>query len=220
MKHDNCKEGGFLTDPEIENYAEMHTSPESDLLHDLNRQTNLQVLMPRMLSGHLQGAFLAMLVKMIKPSLIYEIGTFTGYATLAMAEAMPENCRITTIEKNRENAALAEEFFEKGGYEEKIELLVGDAMDFIENLQFGSELVFIDADKRNNKKYYELILPKVKPGGFLLIDNVLWDGKVLDEKPDKDTQAIIDFNVHVQNDSRVENVLLPFRDGILLVRKK
>jgi predicted O-methyltransferase YrrM len=161
-----------------------------------------------------------MIVKMIQPSLIFEIGTFTGYATLAMAEAMPENCRIKTIEKNRENAALAHDFFVKGGYEEKIELLIGDAMKIIENLEFGSELVFIDADKRNNKQYYELILPKVKTGGFLLIDNVLWDGKVLDVEQDKDTEAIIDFNAHVQNDSRVENVLLPFRDGILLVRKK
>ncbi len=219
MKHDNCKDGGFLWDPGLEQYSEEHTSKESELLHELDRQTHIQVLMPRMLSGHLQGSFLAMIVKMIQPKHIVELGTFTGYATLAMAQAMPDDCYITTIEKHPENAALAEEFFKKSGYDNRIELLIGGALELIDTIHAPVDLVFIDADKRNNLVYYNAMLPKVKCGGFLLVDNVLWDGKVLQDNPDKDTEAIMAFNDFVQNDDRVENVLLPLRDGLMVVMK-
>ncbi len=205
--------------PELRQYAEDHTSAESDLLHELNRQTNMQVLLPRMLSGHLQGAFLAMIVKMIQPSYIVELGTFTGYSTLAMAEAMPAHCHITTIENHKENAALAKEFFDKSVYTERITLLIGDAKDLIETIDSSVDLVFIDADKRNNLFYYQTLVSKMKPGGFILIDNVLWNGKVLNESADKDTEAIKAFNNYVQNDDRVENLLLPLRDGIMMVKK-
>lgn len=220
MKHDNSTDGSFLWDRELEEYSEAHTTPESELLHELDRQTNIQILMPRMLSGHLQGSFLSMIVKMTKPKHIVELGTFTGYATLAMAEAMPEDCEITSIEKHPENAALAEDFFEKSLFTNKINLLVGDAKELIDTIDKPIDLAFIDADKRNNLTYYNALFPKVKPGGFILIDNVLWDGKVLKENADKDTEAIMAFNDFVQGDDRVENLLLPLRDGIMMVRKK
>ncbi len=220
MKHDKCKEGGFLFDAALEEYAREHTTPESPLLYELNRQTHLQVLMPRMLSGHLQGAFLAMMVRLAQPTHIVELGTFTGYATLAMAEAMPAACRITTIEKHPENAALAREFFAKSAFSAQIHLLEGDAAALIPSIATPVDFAFIDADKRNNLTYYQWLLPKIVSGGIILIDNVLWDGKVLAQQSDKETEAIKAFNDFVQEDKRVENLLLPLRDGIMMVRKR
>lgn len=221
MKHDNSKSDDFLVDPALEEYSQLHTSEEHDLLHDLDRQTHIKVLMPRMISGHLQGSFLAMLIKMAKPHRILELGTFTGYATLCMAMAMPDDCSITTLEKNPELACMAGEYFVKSGLGNRIHQVVGEAKEKIELLTELYDFVFIDADKKNNQFYFEAIMPKVKKGGFILVDNVLWDGKVIssDAPADRDTVAIRDFNDFVQADKRVKNILLPFRDGIMIMQK-
>ncbi|HPE86398.1 MAG TPA: O-methyltransferase [Bacteroidales bacterium] len=222
MKHDKGRQGTFLTLPEIEAYAESCTTPESQLLYELNRKTHLEVLMPRMLSGHLQGAFLSMLVRMKHPMIIVEIGTFTGYASLAMALAMPAEAKLITIEKNPEVAEIAKAYFAKANLQKRISLRVGDAREAILHLEPNIDLLFIDADKRNTLKYYQLLLPKVNPGGIIVVDNVLWDGKVIDNQynNDKDALALHTFNRYVQQDESVENLLLPFRDGIMLIRKK
>jgi len=221
MKHDNSKNDDFLVNPVLEEYSLLHTSEEHDLLHDLDRQTHIKVLMPRMISGHLQGSFLAMLIKMAKPHRILELGTFTGYATLCMAMAMPDDCVITTLEKSPELACMAGEYFEKSGLGNRIHQQIGDAKENVPLLNEMYDFVFIDADKKNNRFYYETLLPKVNTGGFILVDNVLWDGKVVpsDAPEDKDTVAIRDFNDFVQADKRVKNLLLPFRDGIMIMQK-
>ncbi|TYZ06785.1 O-methyltransferase [Hymenobacter lutimineralis] len=205
-------------------YADRHTSPESPLLARLNRETHVQLLHARMLSGHAQGRLLSMLSHMVRPRRVLELGTFTGYSALCLAEGLAEAGELHTIEQNPELESRIRRYVAEAGLTGNIHIHIGDARRIVPELAETWDLVFIDADKINNDTYYELVLPQVRPGGFLLIDNVLWGGKVLDGYPvkpsDKDTQAVRAFNAKVQADERVENVLLPLRDGLLLVRKR
>ncbi|GAB3639527.1 O-methyltransferase [Spirosoma arcticum] len=206
---------------DITAYAEAHTSPESELLYQLNRNTRAQVMAPRMLSGHLQGRFLAMISRMIRPRRILEIGTYTGYSALCLAEGLTDDGTLITIDANEELEDFARSYWRQSSLNDKIDLRIGHAADLIPTLDGPFDLVFIDADKRNNSLYFNLIFDKLRPGGIVLADNVLWSGKVVDEvKPvDQDTAAVLAFNQKIQDDPRIENVLLPIRDGIMLIRK-
>jgi caffeoyl-CoA O-methyltransferase len=204
---------------DIQHYAEQHTSQESDLLRTINRQTHLEVLRPRMLSGHLQGRLLAMFSHMIRPKYILEIGTYTGYSALCMSEGLQADGKLITIDINEELEDRVKDYFKKAGVEDKIDFRIGNALEIIPHLKEKFDLVFIDADKENYARYYDLVIDHVNLNGFILADNVLWSGKVLDQKQDKDTKAIVEFNAKVHADKRVENVLLPVRDGILVMRK-
>lgn len=203
----------------IQEYAERHTSPESPLLRKINRDTHAKVLMPRMLSGHLQGRLLAMFSRMIRPSKVLEIGTYTGYSALCLAEGLAEGGKIVTIDINEELEDTVRGYFNESGLADYIDYRIGNALEIIPALPDKFDLVFIDADKENYARYFDLVIDRVNLNGYILADNVLWSGKVLDEKPDKDTRAIIDFNAKVSRDPRVENVLLPVRDGIMMMRK-
>lgn len=209
-------------DEKLDEYVCLHTSEEDHLLKELNRQTHLKVLQPRMLSGHFQGRFLSMISKMIQPNTILEIGTYTGYSALCLAEGLKKEGKLVTIDKNAELEEFARNFFEKSAYSQNIEYVIADAMKYIPTIKQSFDLVFIDADKGNYLNYYELVMDMIPSGGYILADNVLWSGKVIEEKSmnDKDTKAIMEFNSFVMNDNRVENVLLPIRDGLFLVRKK
>ncbi len=211
-----------LFSPELEAYLEAHTSPEPALLAQLNRETHAKVLSPRMLSGHLQGRFLAMVSAMVQPRYILEIGTYTGYSALCLAEGLQTEGELHTIEINPERAKMIRKYFDLSSFKNQIKLYLGDAKEIIPSLELTFDLVFIDADKKNNLTYYELALQRLRKGGFLLIDNVLWSGKVLLDLPKNDpkTKEILYLNQYIQQDNRVENVLLPLRDGLLLVRKK
>jgi predicted O-methyltransferase YrrM len=206
---------------EIEDYCEAHTSAESELLYELRRETHLKSLRPRMLSGILQGTFLTMLAKLMKARYILEIGTYTGYAALCMAESLPEDGELHTIEVDLEQEDFIRKYFDKSPKKEQITLHIGEALKIIPTLDKPWDLVMIDADKREYIAYYDMILPKLRKGGIIFIDNVLWSGKVIEEvkSNDKDTQAIIAFNDHVQCDFTVRNVMLPFRDGMMMVEK-
>jgi predicted O-methyltransferase YrrM len=208
-----------ILEPSLLNYAEEHTSPEDKLLSSVNRETNAKVRVPRMLSGHLQGKVLMMISHMVKPKTILEIGTYTGYSAICLAAGLQDGGKLITIDINEELENMVRNNFQQAGLGDKIEYRIGNALEIVPALHEIFDLVFIDADKENYNKYYDLVFDKVTLGGFLLADNVLWSGKVLDAKPDKDTRAIKAFNKKVQNDSRVENVLLPIRDGIMLMHK-
>lgn len=203
----------------IQQYAEDHTTPERDILRVINRQTNAHVLMPRMLSGHMQGRILSMISHMVKPTSILEIGTYTGYSALCLAEGLKPDGKLVTIDINEELENTVLGYFKTSGFSNVIDYRIGNALEIIPTLQGNFDLVFIDADKENYSRYYDLVINRVPLGGYILADNVLWSGKVLDEKPDKDTRAIQEFNQKVHNDSRVENVMLPVRDGIMMMRK-
>lgn len=209
-------------DSKLDDYVCKHTSDESPNLYDLNRETYLKVLQPRMLSGHFQGRLLSMLSKMIRPTRILEIGTYTGYSALCLAEGLTESGIITTIDINEELEDFVRSHFDKSEFASKIDYRIGDAMEIIPEMDELFDLVFIDADKSNYLNYYHLIFDKIRSGGYIFTDNVLWSGKVLEEvnSKDLDTQVIIEFNDFVKNDSRVETILLPIRDGIMLTRKK
>lgn len=210
-------------DKKIEDYVLAHSSTESELLQKIDRHTHLNVMMPRMLSGHLQGRVLAMLSSMIRPKAILEIGTYTGYATLCMAEGLDKKGVLHTIDINEELEETVQGFFDESIYKEHIHYHIGNALEVIPTLAHSFDLVFIDADKANYQHYYDLVFDKVNKGGIIIADNVLWSGKVIEEyrkKLDKDTQAILEFNDFVQHDDRVENVLFPIRDGLMVVRKK
>ncbi|MGK7389830.1 MAG: O-methyltransferase [Candidatus Cyclobacteriaceae bacterium M2_1C_046] len=205
---------------DIQQYAEDHTSPESPVLKKLNRETNSKILMPRMLSGHLQGRILSMFSNMIRPKNVLEIGTYTGYSAICLAEGLAEGGKITTIDKNEELEDMVRLYFEEAGITEKVDFIIGNALDVIANLKQMFDLVFIDADKINYSNYYDLVIEKVPQGGYIIADNVLWSGKVVEEgKRDKDTKALIEFNTRVHQDGRVENVLFPVRDGLMILRK-
>ncbi len=206
---------------EIEEYCESHSTPESDLLYRLNRETNLKVMNPRMLSGHLQGMFLTCLMKMMQPKSVLEIGTYTGYAAICMAEGLPEDGTIDTIEIDEELEDIIRKYFSQYENRHKINLHIGDAAKVIPALNKTYDFVFMDADKEDYITYYELVMPKVRKGGFILADNVLWSGKILQEvkKSDKDTAALQRFNDYILKDERVRNVLLPLRDGIMVIEK-
>ena len=206
-------------DENILKYVEAHSSAEDGLLRRINRETHLSALKPRMLSGHLQGRVLAMVSKMIKPRLVLEIGTYTGYSALCLAEGLAENGKLVTIDINEELEGRVRGYFKESKFNDKIDYRIGDAKKVIPTLDGPIDLVFIDADKEGYSLYYDLVIDKVKPGGFILADNVLWSGKVLDEKPDKDTMEIVGFNRKVAEDPRVEHLLLPIRDGIMVLRK-
>ena len=206
-----------ILNPELQRYAERHTTAENELLKKINRDTHANVLMPRMLSGHLQGRVLSMISQMIRPKTALEIGTYTGYSALCLAEGLAEGGKLISIDINEELEHKVKQYFEV--FAHKIDYRIGNALDIIPALDLEFDLVFIDADKRNYANYFDLIIDKLRPGGFILADNVLWSGKVLDEKPDDDTKAIISFNQKIHNDQRVENVLLPIRDGIMMIRK-
>lgn len=210
-----------LIDHTIEAYCEAHTTPESELLHRLNRQTNLETVNPRMLSDQLQGQFLTFISKILQPERILEIGTFTGYSALCMAEGLTATGELHTIEVNVEYEDRIREYFSQSPLGKQIFLHIGDALQVAPTLNMTWDLVFIDAEKEDYMAYYEAVLPAVRKGGFILADNVLWNGKVVQENigHDRDTQAILTFNDHVQNDNRVRNLLLPFRDGIMIIEK-
>ena len=206
-----------ILNEDLQRYAEQQTSPESDLLKKINRDTHAHVLMPRMLSGHLQGRVLSMISCMMKPQRILEIGTYTGYSALCLAEGLSPGGKLITIDINEELEKKVRDHFSE--WQDKIEYRIGNALEIVPTLNEIFDLVFIDADKGNYSKYFDLVIDKIRPGGFILADNVLWSGKVLNKNPDNDTKSIIAFNQKIQHDSRVENVLLPIRDGIMMIRK-
>jgi caffeoyl-CoA O-methyltransferase len=203
----------------LQHYVEQHTTPENDLLRQINRDTHADVLRPRMLSGHLQGRVLAMISKMIQPKVILEIGTYTGYSALCLAEGLHPQGKIITIDVNEELETRVRKYFHDAGMENKIDYHIANALNFIPTIKETFDLVFIDADKENYPVYYDLVIDSVNLNGYILADNVLWSGKVLNDNPDKDTKVMLSFNKKIQEDNRVENVLLPIRDGIMLIRK-
>jgi len=206
---------------ELDEYCVGHTSTENEILNKLNRETHAKVLQPRMLSGHFQGRFLSMLSQMIRPKNILEIGTFTGYSALCLAEGLQENGKLLTIDVNEELEEFVRGFFNQSSLKNKIEFRIGNAIEIIPTLTQTFDLVFIDADKLNYHKYYDLVFDKVNQGGYIISDNVLWSGKVFDpSKKDKDTVSIRAFNKKLHEDPRTENILLPIRDGLIVVRKR
>ena len=211
----------FLSE-ELENYAAQHTEDEPLLLQELNKRTHLNVLQPRMISGHFQGRFLSLLSKMVQPRTILEIGTYTGYATLCLAEWLHPEGVLHTIDIKEELTDLQREFFDRSGYGNQIVQHLGKAADIIPSLDTTFDLVFIDADKQNYAHYFDLVIEKMNRGGIILSDNVLWSGKVVEEVKhnDKHTQALMAYNQKIKDDPRVETVLLPIRDGITLSRVK
>ena len=210
-----------LLSEELTHYLENSCEPENELLKHINRETHLKVSMPRMLSGHYQGKLLSMISKLINPERILEIGTFTGYATLCLAEGLRENGRIYTIDINLELEDMVRSNFKRSNLDSKIMYQIGDAKQIIPTLNETFDLVFIDADKKNNATYYDMVIDKVRSGGLILVDNVLWSGKVLDEGvSDQKTSNISQFNERVSSDQRVEKLILPVRDGLFLIRKK
>lgn len=208
-----------IIDPGLQRYAEEHTSDESPLLKKINRDTHAHVLSPRMLSGQLQGRVLSMISCMARPGTILEIGTYTGYSALCLAEGLREDGKLITIDINEELEDRVRDYFKEARMEDRIDYRIGDATKILPELNERFDMVFIDADKENYALYFDLVIDRVNLNGLILADNVLWSGKVLDEKHDKDTRAIVEFNKKIQQDSRVENVLLPIRDGIMLIRK-
>jgi predicted O-methyltransferase YrrM len=206
----------------ISNYTDAHTSEESELLYRLNRETHLTILQPRMLSGHLQGRTLSMLSKMIRPKNILEIGTYTGYSAICLAEGLVAGGALHTIDINEELETITNKYFKESPFSDQIQQHIGNALEIIPTLDIDFDLVFIDADKENYLNYYNLLIDKVKSGTILIADNVLWSGKVTEEANPKDfeTIALQQFNTAIQNDERVENLLFPIRDGLMIIRKK
>jgi len=202
------------------NYCETFSDKESDLLNELNRQTHIKISQPRMLSGHLQGRFLSFISKLTNPTFILEIGTYTGYSALCLAEGLKTNGKLITIDPNEETNVFAQHYFNTSNFKNQIQLIQGNAQSVIPTLNNAWDLVFIDADKKNYNLYYDLVIEHLKSGGILIADNVLWSGKVVEEKKDADTECIHAFNQKINTDIRVENVLLPIRDGLMMVRKK
>ena len=207
-------------DNDITKYAEDHTSDESEVLQELRKECYEHYADSSMLSGFFQGRVLSMLSKMIQPKVVLEIGTYLGYSALCFAEGLADGGKVITLDINEETNKVARSFVEKSKYADKIEFHLGQAVDVIPTLPETFDLVFIDADKTNYSNYYNLVFDKLRPGGFILADNVLWSGKVLLDEKDESTQALHDFNKMVKADSRVSNVLLPIRDGLMVVRKE
>ncbi|MBC8399476.1 MAG: O-methyltransferase [Flavobacteriales bacterium] len=206
---------------EIDAYSVAHTTSETEVLSDLNRQTNIQILQPRMLSGHLQGRVLSMLSHMIQPTNILEIGTYTGYSAICLAEGLKENGKVVTIDRNPELEDFTLSYFEKANVSNKIDFRIGNAIDIIPTLKETFDLVFIDADKTNYSNYFDLVIDKLPKGAYIITDNVLWSGKVVQEIEERDmeTKAIVGYNKKIHNDPRVENILFPIRDGLMIARK-
>ena len=210
-----------FSNKEIYNYIDNHSSDESDILYELRRETELKCLNPIMLSGKIQGNFLAIISKLIKPFNVLEIGTYTGYSTLCIAKGLSPAGMIHTIDKNEELLQIQNKYFEKSSLRNQIKQYTGDALAIIPKLKFDFDMVFLDADKENYVKYLDLISPKLKPGGVLLTDNVLWHGKILEspENQDRVTRLIDNFNKKILEDKSLKTVMLPIRDGISLTLK-
>jgi len=206
-------------DPKIEKYASDHTSPESDLLERLKKETYENLLIPQMLTGRLEGRFLKLLAQLLEARRILEVGTFSGYGSLSMAEALPEDGRLYTCEEDPDAIQMAQKFFDESPHGGKIEILKGQALENIASLKEPLDMAFIDADKVNYLNYYEAILPLIRPGGLIVADNVLWSGRVLNPEDETD-HALHRFNETVCKDERVEGVMLPIRDGVFCLRKK
>lgn len=207
-------------DPALQAYSEQYTSPESPVLAELNRETNLKVLYPRMISGHLQGRFLATIARLKQPKHILEVGTYTGYSAICMAEGLAPGGRITSIELEPEREAMIRRYFKKAGIAQSVDLRIGDATGILPELEGPFDLVFLDADKDNYVNYYEMVLPKMPSGGLIVADNMLWSGKVLDPHvQDKETIGLRAFVEHVSRDEKVEQILVTVRDGIMLIIK-
>ena len=204
---------------QLADYAEQHTSKETDSLHNLYRETHIKTIMPQMIAGHLQGAFLSMMSFMIQPKQILEVGTFTGYSAICLCSGLQENGMLHTIDINEELQSMQKQYFEKAGVSEKITAHIGNALDIIPTIDATFDIVFLDADKINYANYYDMVFDKVRKGGYIIADNVLWSGKVLEEQKDKDTAALDAYNKKIQEDTRVQNSLLPIRDGIMIARK-
>ena len=207
---------------EIHQYILSHIDEEDPVLTELDRETNLKVLGARMISGHLQGQVLAMISKMIQPKYILELGTFSGYSAICLAKGLKPGGKLVTIEVDDELETLAKKYFEKAGISESVDLRIGSALEIIPTLTETFDLVFIDADKREYLQYYNLLIDRLQSGAFLIADNTLWSGKVLDgpRADDFQTKGILEFNTMLRNDNRVEKVILPLRDGMTLIRKK
>lgn len=207
---------------ELNQYIAEHTLPHDEVLMELERETHLTCLYPRMLSGHVQGKMLYMLCKMIEPKTILELGTYTGYSAISMGMALSEGAIIDTIEIFDENEEIILKYIDKAQLSDKINCHIGDAKAIVPTLDKTYDLVFIDADKREYCNYYQLVFDKVKAGGYIIADNILWSGKVVEplQPNDLQTKGILDFNALVQADDRVENVIFPFRDGMMVIRKK
>ena len=213
---------GYTGEDLLEEYISAHIGPESALLRDIYRETNLKLLNPRMASGHIQGRLLKMLVTMIRPQMILEVGTFTGYATLCMAEGLPEGGRIHTVEIDDELEDFILNGFRKSPYSDRIELHIGDALKVVPGLGLKFDMIFLDGEKREYPEYYSALLEYLKPGGYMIADNTLWDGHVVDREYDSDPQtvAVRKFNDMVRADERVEVAMIPIRDGLTIIRKK
>ncbi len=212
----------LLFSKDLETYCEEHTTSESELLYQLNRETHLKTLRPRMLAGKLQGRFLSLLSSLIQPKYLLEIGTYTGYSTLCLAEGLSKNGELHTIEKNEELEKIIRKYIHLSPYKEQIHLHIGNALHIIPTLNYSWDLVFLDADKKENLTFYELLIERIRPGGILIVDNVLWSGKVIGEvsEKDSDTLSIKAFNKIIHHDDRVTNLMLPLRDGLLIIQKK
>ena len=207
-------------DSKLEKYLKEHSTPEDPLLADLYRQTHIRFVNPNMVSGHMQGRLLEMISRMVQPENILEIGTFTGYSAICLAKGLRPGGKLITIELNDELTTFAGSYFKKAGLSSVIEQHTGDALKIIPRLKFLFDLVFIDADKREYVDYYKVVIDKVKPGGFIIADNVLWGGKVMQKKTrDPQTRGIIEFNEMLCNETGVEKLILPVRDGLMLIRK-
>ena len=205
----------------LEQFILEHTTPEDPVLEDLYRQTHIRFVNPNMATGHLQGKLLELISMMIKPENILEIGTFTGYSAICLAKGLKPGGKLITIELNDELTTFSHSYFCKAGIDSKIIQHTGNALDIIPGLDLMFDLVFIDADKTEYIEYYRLIFDKVKPGGFILADNVLWGGKVIEkETTDPQARGIIDFNEMIRNETIIDNVIIPIRDGLMLIRKK
>jgi len=208
--------------PDIEAYAVNHTKPEQPVLADLNRETWSKILRPRMLSGHLQGKVLETFSYMLRPRRILEIGTYTGYSALCLAQGLTDDGMLVTIDINDEISYMAHKYIKEAGLENKIECKIGDATSIIPSLNETWDLVFIDADKENYSTYFDMVFPHLRQGGFIIADNVLWSGKIIEnyEGMDEETRSLADFNNKVMMDERVDNVLFTVRDGLMVIRKK
>lgn len=211
-----------MNDERISAYTAEHSESESPLLAALNRETAQKALAPRMLSGHYQGRLLALLSKMVRPERILEIGTYTGYSALCLAEGLQPGGKLITIDRNEELQFISDKYFRQAGLKEQIKPLIGHALEVIPTLDEVFDLVFIDADKGNYIAYFELVIDKMKPGSILLSDNVLWSGKVLEKaaEEDLDTRTLQAFNAMLARDARLETVMLPIRDGLTISRVK
>ena len=205
---------------DINQYVEQHSQQEPELLQKLQRETFQKILQPRMLSGHFQGRVLSMLAKLIRPKSILEIGTYTGYSALCLAEGMDPDGNLYTIDKNEELEDFQRKYFDLSPWGKQIHQYVGNALEVIPQIDVEFDLVFIDADKQNYPNYFDIILPKIKSGGVILSDNVLWSGKIVEsvKKGDNDTEALLLYNKKINEDPRVETVLLPSRDGLTVTR--